>query len=161
MIRQPLVPRREVFGAQVGVARHHRAGAPTAQFLQDRQWRALLNMPGREGMSQVVKTQWVYSCPPHGAVSGCGRCRCRGLAAKRENPFSVLADLLVQNGHGFAIEGHRDRASRLGLVGVDPCHAAIEIDLNFGFTNLDARWTAINNYTYAPTMGLPIGGDPK
>jgi hypothetical protein len=79
--------------------------------------------------AQVVKAQWVYSCSLHGAVPGFGRRRCHGLAAKRENPFSVLADLRVQNGHGFAIEWHRDRASRLGLVGMNPRHPTNEIDL--------------------------------
>jgi hypothetical protein len=47
---------------------------------------------------------------------------------EREHDVPVLADLLLQDRHGFAVQRHRNRLPGLRLVWMNPSETAIEID---------------------------------
>ena len=72
-------------------------------------------------MLQVVNPQRCHTRSLDCAVPGLRSCRCHRIAAEGEDPFSVFAELLLQNGDNFALQRNRDGATCLGLIRIcDP-----------------------------------------
>ena len=87
-----------------------------------------MNVPTGPCVPQVVPAKVLDACSAQGLVPGCCADLFDGFALEREHDFPMLADLLLQNRHGFAVEGHRNRSSRLCLVWMHPRQSSIEID---------------------------------
>lgn len=80
-------------------------------------------------MSEVVPAEALDPCPLERLVPSFGAQLFHGLAVVREDEHRMQTTLLAQDSHRRAVERHRNRFSRLGLIGMNPRRLSTEINL--------------------------------
>jgi len=92
------------------------------------QWRSTLDMPAGPRVTEIVPSEVLDLGTFQGLVPSRRAHLLDRSPLEREHVIRVLADLLLHDRHGCAIEWHRNRLARLRLVGMHPRHLALEVD---------------------------------
>jgi hypothetical protein len=135
--------------------------APFIQLLQNVQWRSTLNVPTGPGVAQIMPVKIPNAGSSQGLVPTCGPDLFNGLAFEREHKVAVPADLLLQRGHGFAVEGrlhaHADLAYAV-LIRNSCAVPAINVDGEFVVLRQGAMDSGGSFEMVSVRCGGPAGG---
>jgi hypothetical protein len=120
---------RDVLGVQVRVAADHLRGLPAAELLQREERRAVLHVPTRPGMPEIVPAEVLDAGALHRQIPRAGTHLMDALSFVGEHPSRVHPVPLAQDLHRRAVQGHRDRLARLRLIGMNPRELARQVHL--------------------------------
>src|SRR5665213_3743124 len=118
-----------MFGRKVRIAPHHLRTLPSAQLLQCMQRRAMLHMPARPGVPQVVPAEVLDARALQRAVPSLRADLTNRPPAKTEHVGFMVPDPAADDEHGLRIERHRNRLPRLRLIRMNPRQPPHQIHL--------------------------------